>query len=548
MKKIISILLMLTLCLGLFAGCDNTTPGETVASDLANAKALLFKQYNTASKDEENKILADKDLTTVQIVGGVSYSVEWKVEITAGPAEGVKIGTSETANMVKLDIMDQPEEELHYTLVGTIKDEAGNTETVTIKCYTPAVKKVEVKDETIIIVNDGKYVTGEDYLYTSSSGSTKHELVMSEDKSAALKLTIRKNDDGTVTFVTTDGKFLLADGTNAQIVDTEGEHTKFVLESAENGQYIKCANATYNDKAQYLEVYGGYLTCYGMNAEKANLYTFTFESAGADQSAILDAAYALGAGESLTGGPYTLTGVISKIDTAWSDQYGNITVTIVCDGDKDHAVQCFRLKGDGAKDLAVGDTITVTGELMNYNGTVQYNAGCTVGKIVKADGGETTNPTPTEPTPAPATGVVASPEAGKAYKFGMVQGNLENAVYYLTGTMNGFYMETTTDASAAVDVYLETTDGGYHLYCMVGGAKKYINCVSAKGTDGNTHINGVFEDTASSVYKFNAESKTVVTAIDGEDYWLGTRNDKTYTTMGPCAVKYAGFYGQFYGA
>lgn len=545
MKKIISIVLMLALCLGLFAGCADNNNTEPSTSNLANAKSLLFKQYNTAGKGEENKILADKELTTVQTVDGISYPVEWTVEVTAGPADGVKITTSETANMVKLDIMDQPEEELHYTLTATIKDEAGNTETVTIKCYTPAVKKVELSDDTIILVCDGKYVTGEDYLYTSSSGSQKHELVVSEDASAALKLTVRKNDDGTVTFVTTDGKFLMADGTNVQIVDAENENTLFVLEPAEGGQYIKCANATYNNNAQYLEVYSGYLTCYGMNAEKANIYTFTLETV-ADQSAILDAAYALGKDESLTGGPYTLTGVISKIDTAWDDSYQNITVTIVCDGDTARPVQCFRMKGEGAKDLAVGDTITVTGEIKNYNGTVEYDAGCTLDKVVKAEGGNTNEPEATEPTPnEPATsnGVVASPEAGKAYKFGMIQGNLNNAIYYLAGGMNGYFMATTTDISAAIDVYLEATDGGYYMYCMVSGTKTYINFVVS-----GTHVNGAYEATASTVYRYDADSKTVIASVDGSDYWLATRNDNTYTTMGPCLVSYEGFYGQFYGA
>ena len=50
MKKIIAIVLLLTLCLGLFAGCDQK-PAEPT-SNLANAKALLFSKYKPASKDE----------------------------------------------------------------------------------------------------------------------------------------------------------------------------------------------------------------------------------------------------------------------------------------------------------------------------------------------------------------------------------------------------------------------------------------------------------------------------------------------------------------
>ena len=399
MKKIISIVLMLTLCLGLFAGCtEPTQPTEPAVSDLANAKTYLFKMYNTAGKDEENKLLADKDVTSVVMIGGVSYPVTWTVEITAGPADGVKIVESDKANHVKVDIMDQPEEELHYTLTATVKDEAGNSETMSLKCFTPAVKKVEVTEDKIVIFNpdSGMYVTGTDYLYTSSSsGSQKHELELTDDKAAALQLTVRKNDDGTVTFVTNDGKFLMSDGTHVQLVDAEDDNTKFVLEAAEGGQFIKCANATYNDKAQYLEIYSGYLTVYGMNETKAAIYTFVLETVGgSNQSAILDAAYSLGVGESLAGGPYTLTGVISNIDTVWSDQYNNITVTIVCDGDTARPVMCFRLKGDGAKDLAVGDTITVTGEIKNYNGTIEFDAACNLDKVVKADGSE---PQPEEP-------------------------------------------------------------------------------------------------------------------------------------------------------
>ena len=44
---------------------------------------------------------------------------------------------------------------------------------------------------------------------------------------------------------------------------------------------------------------------------------------------------------------------------------------------------CFRLKGEQAAGLAVGDTITVTGTLMNYNGTIEFDAGCKLGEVIK---------------------------------------------------------------------------------------------------------------------------------------------------------------------
>lgn len=91
---------------------------------------------------------------------------------------------------------------------------------------------------------------------------------------------------------------------------------------------------------------------------------------------VVDAAYALESGESLNG--FTLTGVIGKIDDAYSEKYGNITVTIVIDNRVNQPIQCFRLKGEGCDTLAVGDKITVTGNIVNYDGTIEFNSGCTL--------------------------------------------------------------------------------------------------------------------------------------------------------------------------
>ena len=138
--------------------------------------------------------------------------------------------------------------------------------------------------------------------------------------------------------------------------------------------------------------------------------------------------------------------------------------------------------------------------------------------------------------------VAMDPVAGQAYLFGMTQKNLNNAVYYLKGGMSGYYMATTTNPAEALYVYLEETEGGYYMYCFVNGAKTYINMVVS-----GTHVNGAYEATASTVYTIDTAHNTVIAKVNGSDYWFGTRNDNTYTTAGPCAVSYAGFYCEFYG-
>ncbi len=111
---------------------------------------------------------------------------------------------------------------------------------------------------------------------------------------------------------------------------------------------------------------------------------------------ILEALYALKDNESLAG-PFTLTGVVKTIDTPFSTEYNNVTVTIVVEGHDDKPVMCYRLEGENADKIEVGDTITVTGSFKNYKGTYEFNQGCKLDELKKAN-------KPTEPdTPTPDT-------------------------------------------------------------------------------------------------------------------------------------------------
>jgi len=101
-------------------------------------------------------------------------------------------------------------------------------------------------------------------------------------------------------------------------------------------------------------------------------------------SEIIDAAYALEEGEAL---PYeaTLTGEVIAVDTPYSPDYKNITVTIKVTGREDKPIMCYRLKGEGCDALVPGDIITVTGTIKNYKGTIEFDAGCVLEKAVKSE-------------------------------------------------------------------------------------------------------------------------------------------------------------------
>lgn len=118
----------------------------------------------------------------------------------------------------------------------------------------------------ITLSNSGYYVTDIAHLHTNSAGVQKYELKLSYYKSDALIFNIEANSDGSYSLVTDDGRYLLADGTNVKLVTAATDDTKFVFEAGDNGLMIRCATATYEGNAQYLETYMGYLTCYGLQS------------------------------------------------------------------------------------------------------------------------------------------------------------------------------------------------------------------------------------------------------------------------------------------
>ena len=198
---------------------------------------------------------------------------------------------------------------------------------------------------------------------------------------------------------------------------------------------------------------------------------------------IVAAAYALENGASL---PYTatLTGEISAVDTPWSDQYGNITVTITAEG---KAIMCYRLKGDGAKDLKVGDTITVTGTLKNYNGTIEFDAGCKLDKVVAGSG--SSEPAP-EPTPEP--------------------GNPQDA-YVGTWIVHGFSLDGTTGTFTGVEgqvfVFTDST-----IEYLIGGAPAgKWNYTAELSTDGKSDVTFQLTGPSSDIWCFiNQEDGTLL--------------------------------------
>ena len=237
---------------------------------------------------------------------------------------------------------------------------------------------------------------------------------------------------------------------------------------------------------------------------------------------IVDAAYALKDGESLSG-KYTLTGVISSVDDAFSSQHNNVTVTIKVEGKEDKPIQCFRLKGTGADEIKVGDTITVTGTLKNFNGKIEFDTGCTLDSFVPGtgEGGETGGETGA--TKVPQAVDMSTVAENTPYKL-VINQTGANKTLYILNEDSGYYTASTEDYTAAPDVYVEIVTGGYHIYILENTTKTYLNAEQS-----GTHYNLTRSTTASNVWSWDSEKGTFVTTAGDSQVTLGTYG--SYTTF-----------------
>lgn len=345
MKKFISLFAVLAMCLAMFAGCAGE-PAETTspaASDLAAAREYLFTMY----KDAPETTPADYNVVGAVTIGATAYEVEWTAD-----HESVKFVKGEN-NQVTVDIDDQNPEEVSYKLTATIKDAEGNTESVSFAHRVPAA---------VII----------------GSGMSYEEIV---EAAYSLEADIALPEEQTLYGVIT--------AINDEFNPKYGNITVTIQIGELADKPIKCFRLS-GEGAEELKVgdditVKGILKNYkGKEIEFDKGCQLLGKGEIVDQAPIVEAAYTLEDGISMNE-PVTLTGVISSIKDEFNPKYGNVTVIMVVDGMDDKPIMAFRLSGEGADTIKAGDTITVTGTLKNYKGTIEFDKGCTLDAVVVAE-------------------------------------------------------------------------------------------------------------------------------------------------------------------
>ena len=577
MKKVLSVALLFILCFAMvfsMAACgDEEVTGATL-EDAVNYFNLTYKADNGKTTSDDFSLISQ--VKVQDTVFPITYTVD---------NANITITYNDTTKMYVVDLPATNAEKVEYKITATISNEAGETATVVLTRnlavygekadeITAPVANVAYKLSMVqgslhktlyalnVIDSQGKYiettvdpVLASDYYVEVVEGGYKF-YTMVEGAKKYVEPYLQETDDGhfskRIRFVDATETVLRYDETylawTVTLATGEAGNVDYCLGTYGDYATISISDAT-NYSGSKRETQYALKLVLKEDAEDMGIQDDTQGIEDPTElTTIVDALAIGGAKEhnNYTIEKYLVQGVITEVKNA---TYGNVMIS---DGTNSlYVYGLYSADGSVRYDAmetkpVVGDTITVMGVLGQYNDTVQLKNGW-LQELVPGEGGDT--PVDPEDPEVPSTNlVVVDPVVGTAYKFGMVQGNLNNAIYYLVGGMDGYYLATTTDASAALDVYLEETTGGYYLYCYVNEVKTYINVVVS-----GTHVNGAYEATASTVYTYDTEKQTLVvnvTVADDTsktgDYWFGTRNDKTYDTVGPCLVSYNGFYCQFY--
>ena len=572
MKRITAFLLALALCALVFVGCTKTPDPKPATDVLENAKEYLYAMY----KDSAEKTLKPFKRVSVVTISGETIDVEWTAKVLTGPEDGIKIVPGDKT--VTIEMNETPEEELRYELTATVK-KGEDTKSVTFTHYVPAVPKSggmevvkEVKTDTafkfaLVQGNlektlffagsmSGNYlattedaVAAEDvyveaveggYRLYFFAGETKTYIDIHEYKEG--KASIRLTTEPTATFVWNEELHLFT--TNVAGEDRYlGTYNTFNTISASATSYITGDNASKIGVSQFpaylykVEIKKAVVTevatdtafKFGLvqgNLEKtlfftgkmSGTYLATTESLSKAVDVFVEAVeggYRLYffAGETKTyidiheykEGKASIRLTTEPTATfVWNEELHLFTTNVAGEDRYLGTYNTFNT-------ISASATSYITGDNASKIGVSQFPAYLYKVEIKKA--------------------VVTEVATDTAFKFGLVQGNLEKTLFF-TGKMSGTYLATTESLSKAVDVFVEAVEGGYRLYFFAGETKTYIDIHEYK--EGKASIRLTTEPTATFVW--NEELHLFTTNVAGEDRYLGTYN--TFNTISASATSY----------
>ncbi len=553
MKKFLALALAVLMALSCLAGCapkEQAGGGTEDGASLTDAVTFLNSLYKDGAKETP----VDFDVVAKIKVGKTEFSVTWATD-----NEAITVKASDKAGFFTVDVPDKTDAEIPYKLKATVSD-GKKSQTVEFNRVVPIVDNsnlVDKPEENVAYKLHLVHATLGQTLYAIGETQDDKYIKTTLNAKEAPDFYVEEVEGGFKIFTTINGKkaYVTADVREVE----EGKFSKFIFYSDKGSVWTYKSNlrawfTTVNGGEYVMGTYSSYKTISiseasyitEENSGKTQFPAVLIKKEAAESSNansnikiyqtgkdIVNAAYKLEAGKYLSAGyEYTLTGVITKINTPYSTQYGNVTVTIVVNGMTDKPIELFRLKGNGADKLEVGNTVTAKGPIVNY--AFKDDEGNVTGTKVEMEyptvvshngtgegAGDTTVDVKFE--------AVTAPVAGTAYKMFIAQNNIGKLVYLKGATQDnqGKFILSSTKASEGVDVYVEKSGSGYKFYATIGGAKKYLKASTTVGDD-NKVSKFLNWDTTGSVFTYKKAENAWFTTVSGAEYVIGTYN--TYDT------------------
>jgi len=210
------------------------------------------------------------------------------------------------------------------------------------------------------------------------------------------------------------------------------------------------------------------------------------------------------------------TGIVSKIVTAYSSGYQNVTFNFSTDGTtSSDQLQAFREKSTYSSTVKVGDVVVVYGSLTKYNSTYEFGANCKITSLT---------PAPDLETVESIQEIYSAPEGSPVEINGYFVGAVTDGIYLMDGEYGIFvYKGTAPDGAVVNETKLHvagTSTTFNNLYQIAQGSTITVNASAEVATPINYTLTGSESSADLSVASRRVVEKGAISKItrDGTDY------------------------------
>ena len=407
MKRLIALFLVALMLVMALAACNNTeepkptekpteaptekpTEGNVPETpDFESAKAFLKAQV--LKSDTAITAVKSFDVPAQIKIGPLTYTVEW-----ASSLETVTVAASATEGFCTVTIPDTNAEEVTYVLTATIKygEESVNLE---INAVLPVIDNAGITSdlqENVAYKMFLYQVTFKQNLYATHEMDQDKYFKGTNDPKAAPDFFAEKVDGGFKFYTMIDGAkkyvnaYLVYDEAQAKyskrlnyadstdnVWTYEADTNAWFVNLPQAEETVKYVLGTYGEYKTFCISEASYITPSntGVSQFPASFITKEVaESKTPDEEYVPEyEEYTIGNALALEDGVGVIVlGVVSEVNGAWNEQYGNMNVTIT---DGKDTLYIYRL----ATKVEKGDAIVVTGKMGSFKGSKQIAEGAT---------------------------------------------------------------------------------------------------------------------------------------------------------------------------